>query len=501
MKYRVILLILGGFLANSCNSWLDVTPDSERLAEQYWQKKEDVHNTVMSCYVRMRDCLPKIVEWGELRADVFEVRQETSLENQTKLQRQNITPDNTITQWAPFYKMINSANAVIQYASLVLDRDPLFTEMELNQYQAEAKVMRALAYFYLVRTFGEVPLILNPYVTDRQELIQPKVAEEEILAQLLIDLRWSLKRLKTSHGEKWQTKGRATRWLCHALMADIYLWSEQYADCIEACNAMIANEDLRLVASDFEDERYEDEVWYDIFYPGLSDESIFELYFDAENDQRNSLFSWFDYSSSSRRYSLVTSLADEFKENDQDVRGENRTYYTTGWMGLWKYLGMQVAGPSASGKRSTSVQSANWPVYRLAEAYLMRSEANLMLGNARQAAIDLNVIRQRAKVTTLREDVAEAMTQKELLMELLKERKMEFIGEGKRWYDIVRTAKKSNFALYKDDMVALLLNNIPVSERPIYLTRLSSNNSFFLPINKDEIDRCDGVLIQNPVYQ
>jgi hypothetical protein len=198
---------------------------------------------------------------------------------------------------------------------------------------------------------------------------------------------------------------------------------------------------------------------------------------------------------------LITSVLDEFGENVQDVRGENRTFYTTGWQGLWKYIGAQVAGPSASGKRGTAIQSANWPVYRYADIFLMRSEANIMLGNSRQAVIDLNVIKQRANITSLREDIATEMTQKELLMELLMERKKEFIGEGKRWYDIVRMAKKENFTLYKDDMVELLLNNVPINERPIYITRLSSNYSFFLPIFKEEIDKGDGVLIQNPVYQ
>jgi hypothetical protein len=495
--------MLGGFLVNSCNSWLDVVPDSERLAEQYWQKKEDVHNTVMSCYVRMRECLSKIFEWGELRGDVFEVRQTTSLEEHTKLHNQNISPDNTIVQWAPFYKMINSANAVIQYAPLVLDRDPLFTETELNQYQAEAKVMRALAYFYLVRAFGEVPLILEPYVTDLQELVQPKASEEEILTQLLIDLRWSLKRLKTDHGATWATKGRATRWLGYTLMADIYLWSEQYAECIEACNAVIASDRFRLLASDLEDERYKDEIWYNNFYPGLSDESIFELYYDAINDQKNSLYQWFENSSSGRRYYLTASLVDEFGEESGDVRGENKSYYVSSdWLGLWKFIGTQVAGASGAGKRATSVQSADWIVYRYADIFLMRAEANVMLGsNIRQAVMDLNTIKQRAKVSSLREDVAGEMTQKELLMEVIKERKKEFLGEGKRWFDMVRVAKKENFTLYKNDMVEMLLNNVPISERPIYITRLSSNDSFFLPIHKEEIERSNGVLIQNPVYQ
>ena len=258
MRYTIIILLVA-LLSGSCDNWLDLEPENERLSMDYWTKKEDVHNTMMSAYVRLRDCQTKMFQWGELRADVLEIKTSSSTEQIEKINKQNITSENTIIEWAQFYKVINSANAVIKYAPVVLTRDPLFTEEQMDQYIAEAKVVRSLAYFYLVRAFREVPLITEPYLTDAQDIFQPKVAEEAILDRLILDLKWSLKRVPVTYASAgsslaWENKGRMTRWAAQTLLADIYLWSEKYKECVDACQLIIDSKRYRLVGNEQEEE-------------------------------------------------------------------------------------------------------------------------------------------------------------------------------------------------------------------------------------------------------
>lgn len=501
MKYTIILLLIG-VLAGSCNNWLDLAPESDRLSEEYWTSKEDVANTMMSCYTRMRQCQERMLQWGEIRADVLVLTGRQGVEL-TKLNKQDINPENTLTKWNEFYKVINAANAIIQYAPGVLKKDPLFTEEECDQYLAEAKAVRSLMYFYLVRTFRDVPLITDAYLLDIQELKQPKTSDQAIISRVILDLQWSLKRLNLSYTAKWENKCRATRWAAQTLLADIYLWNEQYKECIDACELIINSDRFKLMGVIKEDEEEKDEAekekWFDIFYPGLSDESIWELYYDHENNQKNDLFSRF---SDGGHYKLIQKMADYFTadENSTDLRGLNNTYIKDNL--IWKYLGINNDGTA---RRTDANKSPNWIFYRYADVLLMYAEACVMFSDdasyRKKAMNALNQVRNRALATPMKEEDALTLSQKDFLTEILNERKIEFVAEGKRWYDLVRFAKKNNYTTYKQMVTDILLENVPMAEKAIYQTKLANPYNLYLPIYKEEIDMGKGVLVQNPAYQ
>lgn len=506
MKKTIVISILVFFFCG-CDRWLNVQPESERPSEAYWEKKEDVHNTMMSAYVRLRECLPKILQWGELRADVLNVRATDANLELTKVKNQDITSESPVVQWTLLYRVINSANAVIAYAPLVQEKDPIFLQEDADQYIAEAKIVRSLAYFYLVRAFREVPLVTKPYMTDAQGIDQPKATEREILDQITLDLVWSLKRAKTSYAtssvERWQNKGRVTRWTAQTLLADIYLWDEKYQECAAACEVLVKSAKFRLLGDDLGEEEDEDQLnkenWYWIFYPGLSDESIFELCFDHINNQKNDLFNWFK---DGGIYEPNPVLKDEFEmENGAaviDRRGSKASYFTENSKFLfWKYLGTKNDGSS---KRTNDNLSPNWIFYRYADVLLIQAEAYAMLGDKKKALDNLNIIKRRAGVPALAEEFV-SESEETFSSEILKERKKEFVGEGKRWFDLLRFAKKENFSKYKTLVMKVLLNNIPMAERPIYEQKLANDWSFFFPIDKKQIDMSDGLLVQNPAYQ
>lgn len=116
-------------------------------------------------------------------------------------------------------------------------------------------------------------------------------------------------------------QGRATQWAYHALLADIYLWKEDYSRCIEHCDLLINSQKFTLL---------EGKRWFELFYPGYSDEGIFELAYDYDEDETtNSLYAWFYNSSTTACSFLLNDQAMElFTEYAavKDLRGVNVTY-------------------------------------------------------------------------------------------------------------------------------------------------------------------------------
>ena len=148
----------------SCKKWLDLEPRDGITKQEFWNTKEDVLAAVSGCYASLLASPPTVPDkslleymfvFGEVRADMISPGPSMTNE-ELNIINVNITPDNTLTRWAAFYRTINYCNTVIQEAPAVKATDPTFTDASLNAYVAEALALRALMYFHLVRTFGEV---------------------------------------------------------------------------------------------------------------------------------------------------------------------------------------------------------------------------------------------------------------------------------------------------------------------------------------------------------
>lgn len=108
------------------------------------------------------------------------------------------------------------------------------------------------------------------------------------------------------------------------------------------------------------------ESWFSIFYPGLSEESIFEIYYDHANNQRNSLFGWFQKDGT---YLLPQRIIDEFEYDNAvtDLRAQNKTYYKQdSWLGVWKYVGASTDGTTKRSGDQTIAELDCLPVSRSA---------------------------------------------------------------------------------------------------------------------------------------
>ena len=487
-KIKKILVVgLAGSMMLSlaaCNSWLDLLPENQQTVDMYWQTKEDVEAVVISGYIRMKSCLERFVQWGELRGDGLKYVG-SSTDEMDVIELQMLTK-NSVSNWYNLYRVIGSANAVIKYAPSVQTHDETFLTEVMNSYVAEATFQRALCYFWLVRTFHEVPLVLDPYVDDSAPYAVAKSSEREIIDRLIADLTEVVKYARPGYSVPLENKGRATRWAIYALLADIYLWDEQYDKCVAACNEVLASGQIELLSG---------KRWYELYYPGNSIESIFELNYDQSEvaSDKNSLFDWFN----GEKPKYVVSPGTLSLMDAEDVRGEGAGYYGS-W--LWKYA---ATGTTQNGTnlRGTNERDAHWIFYRLPDILLMKAEALVQLSNGDGQmladAVELvNVIRRRADI---KKDLPVPATMDECLSLVLNERRVEFMGEGKRWFDILRTAKREGYA-NRGYLVNILLDGLSAQDRPVYEAKLENEYGYFLPIYQDEIDNSGGVLVQNPYY-
>ena len=491
IKYGCALIVV--YLAIGCNSWLDevAKPENEQVSTDFWKTKEEVFGVLAGAYTEMRNCLPSFIQWGELRADAVQVGPSgLSDQDMMNIQKVNLRPDNLLVLWDKFYSVIGRCNSVIKYGPGVLKDDPTFKKVVCDAYLSEAYWIRSLMYFYLVRNFCEVPFITEPYITDDQDFNIPKSSDTLIINSVLKDLKTHAMKCPPSYVTNNHTRGRATRWAYYALIADMSLWAGYYEDAIKYSQMIIDNNsDYYLL---------DKSQWFQIYYPGNSPESIFDLQWDIQN-QNNNLYSWtFNSMTSDQMYEVSGDVKLKFTQipGEIDVRAEGGSYLDNGK--LWKYAGKAI---DIEGKmtRTGREKDINWPVYRLSDVMLIKAMALVFTSasNYQEATDIVNKIRSHRGYST---DLPAPSDEDAMIQMILDEREREFLGEGKRWYDLLCVARQDNYSR-KDGLVEIMLQGVSIKDRELLKLRLKDPHGFYLPIHEDEIDNSEDVLIQNPYYQ
>ena len=154
-----------------------------------------------------------------------------------------------------------------------------------------------------------------------------------------------------------------------------------------------------------------------------------------------------------------------------------------------------ATGAAATGYRTGNKESdANWIVYRYPDILLMKAEALVQQGALGEAVDLVNMIRDRALV----EPISNIPNRQDLEELILEERAKEFCGEGKRWFDLIRMARRNNYAR-TDLLIEILAADKTYEEAEIIRSKYSNPNSWYLPIHQDELDQ-NNQLVQNPYY-
>lgn len=494
----------------ACNDWLEVLPNNEQVTGKYWKSKEDVEAVLTSGYLYMRESVPTMIRWGELRGGTLYSNNGADV----PLQDFNMESTASICDYSVFYKIINMANSVLKYAPAVRDLDETYFEPVMKSHLVEAYFMRAFSYFQLVRNYGEIPLVLEAFVNDDASYTLAKSDEATIVAQIKADILTSLQSgaAKETYEEAWQTKGRATKWALYALMADVCLWDEDYDNCIAYSDSI-----LKATAS-FRPVFMQDPLrWFDMFYPGNSNESIMELNWDNQTyGQKNNFGSYFSLDAGARLKYTETAMQ-AFKDEtalvmttDPTLDGRlGRTYMGSyvhsstvvgdydkaNYFFVWKYKGTDVVDR----ENVRNADDANFILYRVAEVMLMKAEALIMKGQAHwDAALTIiNQIRTRSSLPALVVETTE-VDELDMLMLVMHERQMEFAGEGKRWYDLLRFGRLQQYK-YKEQFINLVVEANQTTNPQWLRSVLKNEYAWYMPIPYSDL-QVNPLLKQNPYY-
>lgn len=213
----------------SCSDFLDIKPQNEIIFEDFWNEKADVDNVVAGCYSALQNdgVRKRMMIWGEARTENVMAGQGINNDiNLSNILKENITAMNTYTTWDGFYDVINRCNTVLKYAPAVAAKDPAFTQGDLDATIAEVTALRSLSYFYLIRTFRDVPFSREAFTDDDQEMDLAATPFYEVLNNLIGDLRQVEDKAVKRYPETqpfYQT-GRITQDAIRAMLCEMYLW-------------------------------------------------------------------------------------------------------------------------------------------------------------------------------------------------------------------------------------------------------------------------------------
>lgn len=522
---------------SSCEDFLSTVPLNEIVLENFWENEDEVTSVVASCYSGMTDnnFLTRIMLWGEMRSDNMSkglINANTPFVNDVQLPEMldgNILPNYYIADWSSFYTVINRCNTVLHYAPEVLERDPDFTESEWLAMEAEMLTLRALCYFYLVRSFRDIPMVLEPTIDDSKPFIMAAADPDSVLNQIVKDLKKAEMNAVKKYPETSSsslisyTKGRVTQQAVWALLADVALWMENYDECIAYCE--------KVIAAKVEDAK-EERMTYDGEYPllanqkasstsnihqaynlifgtGNSFESIFELQIDYTYDNKNdflrSYYGALDVDmgalSASSFLAEGTQLGNKyFAKTDIrpyglfDVKDVN--VYS-----IRKYVASYIDDQGEAQKRYGDY--ANWILYRLTDVMLMEAEAlverNDSVANDLRKAFDLtNAVYSRSNLSAPDKDslaFSSYGTQSEMRDLVLLERQRELMFEGKRWFDLVRKARREGTNGPMLDLAKRKYNK-PEAVKSKWI----KPDMLYLPIYEEEL-KVNTLLKQNPEYK
>ena len=558
----------------SCQDWLTVYPQTQIVEENFWEDKNDLEGVRYAAYKNMCSTLEKMVLWGDLRSDTYDLnssdRHTDTQQLYQEIREGKLDRDSASTyfEWGGFYTTINFCNKVLSYGPIVLERDKQFTPSEWNQMKAEITALRALNYFYLLRSFKDVPYTTKVINNDTEVEAFGATNQLVVLDSIITDVESIQGQARNRFSKITDTKGLITNSAIYAMLSDMYLWRAALhkgrgLDTDKFCVNNLANaasyqnvmntqgasgyvtfsdeEDglnvTHTVTGDYElaihyaDKAMESlnqqneenqgfgmsisetvnygldncnlikneydnfingnspilNAFYDIYMNGNSDESIFELQFNISDSRKNTVVTDQWGYSTENHLSISDGALGAIYSNTNERNRDSRL-----WFSAWNKLGSStnslpgyycfkwytagIIQPESNicadiKLLALSESYCNWPIYRLSDVMLQKAEALVELGKPKEAMKYVNALHRRwycndSKTVTGQpsENVnnadgeklvngepaaavlgnAPAPTQGTTNYEIavMNERQLEFIGEGKRWFDLVRYAER-----------------------------------------------------------
>jgi starch-binding outer membrane protein, SusD/RagB family len=513
-KRKIIIAALAiiTVASTSCKKTLDPDPKDIILEENFLKSYWDADFMLRGAY----QALQPIVEYkfilGELRADW--VKPGTGADkDMLELFNHKVTDNNRYTNWKVYYDLINRANYVIENIPRVPLDANFFSEFEQKMFIGEARFLRSWAYFQLVMNFDSVPHVLKavddiskvPYVGATSSRIILDSIEADLIKAYdvtnngVINVPNTFEIGKRPSEETYRL--RATKRTVAALQAEVYLWRDKFTEAVTACNNY-SNTGGGAPGG----------TWFSQFW-GISNANLFngEMFFvpfDYLGRQVNPLMQFTSNDPASGGQYMVApsdTAIKTYNPNWPNTVGTNNTIddinrgFGRSYAGsapfynrlnsapvIWKFIGTgTVTAGTASvvpNVRKPYQSDARFHIYRFADAQLLWAEALNRAGDKAGAIARINSVRSAPGTAQPNTTLTATSTTEQIEDYILRERGLELGFEGRRWYDLMRIARRRG-PQYLIDRVK---KRAPVSEHAFLEARLADPKNWYLPYNAEE---------------
>ena len=464
---KLYIPLLSLFLLQSCSSdLLNTSPESIKQTDNFYKDEAQLEQGVNAVYGSLQyvgQYQLAMLAIGEIPSDnTYDEVPANDNFTYGELDFFTVQPNNSLlaSTWKENYIGIQQANIVLNRIGNV----PM-NPSQKNIRIGEIKFLRALMYFNLVRIFGDVPLVTKESVNVNDYFGQGRTPIEIVYGFVESELKDAISLLPETTSQK----GRVTKGAALGILGKVLMTRNKYNEALPFLKQVegLGYSLLTDVTKIFDvTNKNNAEVIFDVqFASGLNGNS--------EGSQAYQMFSPSGFSSGAKGHNLPTK--------------EMYNIFTTGDKRRDAYIGLTNSGIPYSKKLTKSATApadggSNVVILRLADVDLLVAECYAKSNDLVNGNLYLNKIKNRAGLPSVN-----IIDQTLLLEEIALERRKELVGEGHRWFDLVRTGK------------ALQVMTAHFQNTPGYGTATIQSHNLIMPVPQNQINT-DPAIQQNPGY-
>lgn len=511
MKTKLYIILLATFTLVSCNNdLLELYPQDRVATGTFWKTEKDFENALTACYGSMQHeyFAHGMAYWDNLTDNGYS---QHNYGSSTTIAQGNINP----TTGGLVSGVFNRSYICIARVNVFLEKLKEFDGMNAakkTQYEAEARMLRAFYYSYLYRCYGDVPIADEPLTLENMYLA--KSPASEVLGFIMGDLDFAIQNLQnltySASGGRW-TVNAAKAYKARIILYDSYdANGNAIASKMQEAQTLLNQITGYSLATDYSDNFHD-------LKQQTCPEIIMSVKFLAPNNYTAAdqwyadwivtsplanLISLYDMADGSPgtpvpytgRGVIDPAVFSNASLDEREPRAAKTVFinqYRVGTgvytpsnnrplgTGLYKFVSLNLAPPYGY---STYSQN-DWVLIRYADVLLMLAEIeNELSGPTNIVYKAINDIRQRAGTSLL----PAGLNKDSMRERIRRERRVELAFEGQRYFDLKRwKIAKQVLNAVQDGLI----------------TYSFEDKHYLWPLPQTEIDKANGVLIQNPNYQ
>lgn len=498
MKKIFYFIIVSVTIFSSCSEKLDLLPISSATTETFYKSTNDFVQGVNAIYADLRSYPDRQLNLSETRSDNLYAVSDGGVRDWEGINsfHKTIAGNPYVAEaWLTNYNGIYRANVVLDQ---IEKNGSVVTDATLKKrLEAEAKFLRAFYYFDLVRWYGKVPVISSP-VSVSEATNVPRSSVTEVYNLIISDLQFAAENLSETYAAA--DKGRATKFSAKGLLALVHMTRSGPTYSIEGPGLGLNEwgQALTLLNSIIDSKKFSFLPAYSSIFSYTNEnnaEVVFDIqYITGSSPVLGSTFSWllvpdtwFQSLGKAVQGGLTIRPVAESLISSYETADVRKPFsIQTGHV----YNG--VTEPRSFFKKYVDITKVptnrlDWPinfiVMRYTDVLMLKAECILKGASGTQAEVDaiVNQVRQRAGLTTTVSNVS--------LADLMAERQKEFVAEGLRWHDLVRSG-----------LVETVIPAWIAKEDILKQIQPFQKNYIIYPIPQSEIDVKSGLYVQNPGY-